>query len=211
MRRIAEGESDARDHGDRRRNLQAQPSLIQPKHVERVDKWYQRALRNDPESAPLLLQLAAFRDISGNVNEAEHIYRDLLHRSDLTSTQRSVALNNLAFSLAGRKKNLEEALAFINEAGQLFGENSDVLDTRGMVYVAMADYPKALADLSEAVRIPDPSPVKLLHLALAQDLAGYHPEARDTLQRAKESKLDPTALGKVERESYDRLSKDLGP
>ena len=53
--------------------------------------------------------------------------------------------------------------------------------------------------------------MKLLHLALAQDLAGYHPEARDTLQRAKESKLDPTALGKVERESYDRLSKDLGP
>ena len=35
-----------------------------------------------------------------------------------------------------------------------------------MVYVAMADYPKALADLNEAVRIPDPSPVKLLHLAL---------------------------------------------
>ena len=63
--------------------FQAQPSRIEPKHIERVDKWYQQALRDDPESAPLLLQLAAFREISGNVDEAEHIYRDLLHRSDL--------------------------------------------------------------------------------------------------------------------------------
>jgi len=191
--------------------FQTQPSRIEPKHIERVEKWYQRALRDDPESAPLLLQLAVFREISGNVDEAERLYRDLLHRTDLTSTQRSVALNNLAFSLAGRKKDLADALAFINEAAQLFGENSDVLDTRGMVYVAMAEYPKALADLNEAVRIPDPSPVKLLHLALAQDLSGDRRAARDTLQRAKELKLDPTSLGKVERESYDRLSKDLGP
>ena len=152
--------------------FQAQPSKIEPKHIQRVNKWYEKALRDDPESAPLLLQEATFREVSGQVDEAEQIYRDLLHRNDLDATQRSTALNNLAFSLACRKKDLAEALAFINEASHLFGENSDVLDTRGMVYVAMANYPAALADLSAAVEIPDPSAVKLLHLALAQDLAG---------------------------------------
>jgi tetratricopeptide (TPR) repeat protein len=189
----------------------AQPSRIEPKHIQRVEKWYQKALRDDPESARLLLQLAQFREISGQLDEAERLYRDLLRRSDLDSTERATALNNLAFSLAGRKKDLADALAFINEAARLFGENSDVLDTRGMVYVAMANYPAALTDLSEAVRLPEPSPIKLLHLALAQDLSNDRPSALASFERAKELKLDPTSLRKVERDSYDRLSKDLHP
>jgi len=189
----------------------AQPSRIEPKHIQRVEKWYTKALRSDPESAKLLLQLAQFREISGQLDEAERLYRDLLRRSDLDSTERATALNNLAFSLAGRKKDLDDALAFINEAARLFGENSDVLDTRGMVYVAKANYPAALADLNEAVRLPEPSPIKLLHLALAQDLSGDRPSALASFERAKELKLDPTSLRKVERDSYDRLSKDLNP
>ena len=189
----------------------AQPSRIEPKHIQRVEKWYQKALRDDPDSAPLLLQYAQFREISGQVDEAERLYRDLLRRSDLNSTERATALNNLAFSLAGRKKDLADALAFINEAARLFGENSDVLDTRGMVYVAMANYPAALADLTVAVRLPEPSPIKLLHLALAQDLAGDRPAALLSFERAKELKLDPTSLRKIERDSYDRVSKDLNP
>ncbi|HEX3997312.1 MAG TPA: tetratricopeptide repeat protein [Pirellulales bacterium] len=191
--------------------FQSQPSHIQPKHIERVEKWYQRALRDDPESAPLLLQLAQFREISGNFDESERIYRGLLRRNDLDATQRSHALNNLAFSLAERKKDLAEALSFINEAAQLYGQTTDVLDTRGMVYVAMGDFPKALADLNDAVLGADPAPVKLLHLALAQDLSGDHAAAVLSFTRAKEQKLDPTALRKSEREFYDRLSKDLGP
>ncbi len=191
--------------------FQAQPSHIEPKHIERVGKWYESSLRDDPDSASLLLQYARFRDIAGDVDAAERIYRDLLHRTDLDSTQRSIALNNLAFSLAGRKKDLAEALSYINEAAELFGKNSDVLDTRGMVYVAMGDYPKALADLNDAVLVTDPPGVKLLHLALAQDLSGDRNAAARTFRRAKEQKLDPTALRGNERDSYDRLSKDLGP
>jgi cellulose synthase operon protein C len=189
--------------------FQAQPSRIEPKHIQRVEKWYQRALHDDPDSAKLLLQEARFREISGQLDDAEQIYRGLLHRSDLDSTERSIALNNLAFSLAGRKKDLADALAFINEAARLFGENSDVLDSRGMVYVAMANYPAALADLSKAVLVPEPSAVKLLHLALAQDLSGDRTDATISFERAKRQKLDPTSLRKVERDSYDRLSKDL--
>ena len=71
--------------------------------------------------------------------------------------------------------------------------------------------PQALADLNEAVRLPEPSPIKLLHLALAQDLSGDRPSALASFERAKELKLDPTSLRKVERDSYDRLSKDLNP
>lgn len=191
--------------------FEAQPSHIEPKHIERVAKLYDSSLRDDPDSAPLLLQYARFLDISGSVDQAEKIYRDLLHRNDLDATQRSIALNNLAFSLAIRKKDLSEALSYINEAAELFGNNSDVLDTRGMVYVAMGNYPKALADLSDAVLVTEPSGLKLLHLALAQDLSGDRSAAKQSFRRAKEQKLDPTALRGNERDSYDRLSKDLGP
>lgn len=191
--------------------FQSQPSHIEPKHIERVAKWFEKALRDDPESAPVLLQYARFREISNDFDEAERVYRDLLRRSDLNSVDRSIALNNLAFSLAERKKDLDEALSFINEAAELFGKNSDVLDTRGMVYVAKGDYPHALADLNEAVRVAEPSGVKLLHLALVQDLSGDRASAMLTFQHAKDRKLDPTALRTVERNWYDRLSKDLGP
>ena len=107
--------------------FQAQPSLIQPKHIERVGQMVSagvaRRSRNRRRCSCNWPRFAISAAMSTKPSTSIAICSIA---AILTSTQRFVALNNLAFSLAGRKKNLEEALAFINEAGQLFGENSDV-------------------------------------------------------------------------------------
>ena len=125
--------------------------------------------------------------------------------------RRAGLLNNLAFTLAQRKKDLPEALTFVDEAVHIYGPKTNVLDTRGLVNLAMGNYPQAVDDLTEATTVPEPQPIPLLHLALAQDLAKDPAAAKATLQRAKERKLDPTALPKYERDFYEQLVKDLHP
>jgi tetratricopeptide (TPR) repeat protein len=190
--------------------LRGQPRRIQPRHLERVKGWFDRLLREDPESVPLLLQFADFQMAAGQEEKAEKLYRDVLNRSDIDSSQKAVTYNNLAFALASEHKNLPEALDLINRAGSELGFRSDVLDTRGMVYLAMTRYPEAVADFSDAVLVTNPSAVKLLHLAMAQDLSSDRPAARATLRRAKEAKLDSAALSKTEQAFLDLLVKDVG-
>jgi len=191
--------------------LHGQPGRIQPRHLERVKGWFDRLLLEDPESAPLLLQFADFQMTAGQEEKAEKLYRDVLSRSDTNASQKAVAYNNLAFVLATEHKNLPEALDLINRAGSELGMRSDILDTRGMVYLAMERYPEAVADFSESVLVTNPSAVKLLHLAMAQDLSLDRPAAQKSFQRAKAAKLDTAALSKTERAFHDRLIKDVGP
>ena len=190
--------------------LHGQPRRIQPRHLERVKGWFDRLLREDPESAPLLLQFADFQMIAGQDEKAEKLYRDVLNRSDINESQKAVAYKNLAFVLASERKNLPEALDLINRAGSELGLRSDILDTRGMVYLAMDKYPEAVADFSESVLVTSPSAVKLLHLAMAQDLSLDRLAAQKSFHRAKEAKLDSAALSKSEQAFYDRLLKDVG-
>jgi tetratricopeptide (TPR) repeat protein len=149
--------------------------------------------------------------IAGQEEKAEKLYRDVLNRSDTDASQKAVAYNNLAFVLASQRKNLPEALDLINRAGSELGMRSDILDTRGMVYLAMEKYPDAVADFSDAVLLTNPSAVKLLHLAMAQDLSLDRPAAQKTFHRAKDAKLDSAALSKTEQAFLDRLMKDVGP
>ncbi len=191
--------------------LRSQPTHVTPEHAARVQKWFDRLLKEDPDSVPLMLQYADFFDITGRDGESEKHYRDLLARKDLKFSERAMAENNLAFTLAMQKKNLPEALELSNQSMQLLGQTSDLLDTRGMVYVSMENYAGAANDFSEAVLVQEPSPLKLLHLAYAQVMAGDRLGARQTLLRAKDNKLDSNALSKIEQDFYEKIVHDVGP
>jgi tetratricopeptide (TPR) repeat protein len=191
--------------------LRAQPTRVKPEHAARVEKWFDRLIKEEPDSVPLLLQYADFFDVTGRDVDSEKRYRELLARKDLRFGERAMALNNLAFALAMQKKSLPEALEFANQAMQLLGQTSDLLDTRGMVYLSMENFAAAANDFSEAVLVQDPSPLKLLHLAYAQDMAGDRLGARQTLLRAKDMKLDTDALSKIEQGFYAKIVHDVGP
>ncbi len=190
--------------------LRAQPRKIQPEQIQRVEKWFQQSLAKDADSVPLGVQYADFLDIAGRPADAEKEMRKLLARSDVKFSQRAILLNNLAFSLANQKKDLPEALEMVNKAAQLIGFSSDVMDTRGTVHVAMENFKAAVSDYQQAVMLPEPSPLKLLHLACAQNLAADRTAARETLQQAKDAQLDTNSLTKAEMESYERLVRDVG-
>jgi tetratricopeptide (TPR) repeat protein len=191
--------------------LHGQPKRVEPQHIKRVSKWYEQLLAENPGSVPLMMQHADFLILAGEDAKAEQLFRDLLGHSDLNTTERAIAQNDLAFVLATQRKNLDEALRLVNEAGDMMGFRSDLLDTRGMVYLAMGRYADAAQEFQEAVTVINPSAVKYLHLGYSRLLAKDRDGARAGLHSAKEAQLDSKTLNRTEQDMYDQLNKDVGP
>ena len=177
-----------------------------PAAAERLEPWFSKALRQDPESVSLPLLQAELRDFQGRRPDAEAIYRSLLTRKGLDPMQAAVVTNNLAFHLA-RPDTAAEARGLIDAAIEELGPHPDLLDTRGLVALAAGDMRQAVADLQEAVL--QPTPTKLLHLAFAQLQAGDTEAARRSLAEARKKKLRPARLSTTDRERLGALEAAL--
>lgn len=79
----------------------------------------------------------------------------ILEQSNIISRGRDpVVLNNLAVAIIrGKPEEKERALGQINQAMALVPENSDILTTRGEIYVAMERWEDALKDLTRALEL----------------------------------------------------------
>jgi hypothetical protein len=67
-----------------------------------------------------------------------------------------------------------------------------------------------VADLSDAVIVTDPRPIKFVHLAMAQTRAGDYPNARKSLDKAKELKFNTDDLSPLEKTQFQSMLKVLG-
>lgn len=184
-----------------------QGTSLEPAVRSRIDKLFARARRQDPGSLVLGLLEAEMREIQGQSDEVESMYRKLLAQSGLEKTQRAIVANNLAFHLA-RKETAKEALGLIESAIQELGPHPDLLDTRGVVQTELGNYSNAVEDLREASLVP--TPVKLLHLAVAQEGAAQIEGARRSLARARKLGLIAEQLNKADRVRLERLDAALG-
>jgi hypothetical protein len=99
-------------------------------------------------------------------------------------------------------------VGLIDEAMKVYGPSSDLLDTRGVVYLAAEQPEKALADFQEAVLIP--SAMKWVHLAFAQSTLGNQEGAGASLRKAHDMDLKRQDLYEAEWTRYEKLAKDLG-
>jgi len=179
-----------------------------PKEMtDRLDQWFTKARREDPDSVVISLLQAELRELEGRSGEVEGMYRELLSRKDLAGTQAAIVANNLAFHLA-RPDTVDEAKKMIDSAIAEIGPHPDLLDTRGVVRLAAGEPRLAVADLEEAVL--EPSPVKFLHLALAQIEDKQGNAARRSLEQAKKLGLAPNQLLPADRKRYDRVEAALG-
>lgn len=176
--------------------------------TERVEQWFNKALREDPDSVVLGLLQAELRELQGRSDEVESLYRVLLARKDLAPTQAAIVANNLAFHLA-RPETAAEAKKLIDSAIVELGPHPDLLDTRGVIRLAGGDTRQAIVDLEEASL--EPSSAKLLHLALAQAEDKQGNAARRSLERAKKLGLDPLQLTPSDRARLERVEAALGP
>jgi tetratricopeptide (TPR) repeat protein len=181
-----------------------------------ITRMVRQALRDDPESARRLVFEAEMLEVQEKFDESIAAYNKLLARDDIPRMVRATGLNNLAFILALKSKrpeDMELALRSTNEAIEILGPLSDILDTRALVYMASNHYPDAVADMRLAVMVA-PTPSKYFHLAQAELGAGNEAGAKAAWARAKTDGIGPTKVSQLEREALEELSKkmdSLGP
>lgn len=177
----------------------------------RVQTWLDRALREDPESITLQLQQAELHDLRGEYAQSAAIYRNLLKRNSVEGRERAIVLNNLAFLLAlgaAPEDKPDEALTLVQEAVDILGPSSDILDTRAMVYLARNQYREAIDDLNNAV-IDLPTASKWYHKALAHLKADQADEAVKAWKAAVALGLGPDSLNRVEKEQYEQTKEKI--
>jgi tetratricopeptide (TPR) repeat protein len=168
--------------------------------AEQVEQHLLSAIEANPKSTVLLMHLSDLYDKRGEFAKAEETYRAVLAKEP----NNVVALNNLAWMLATRGGDATEALRHINTAVSGMGRRADLLDTRGLVYLALKQHEKALADLAEAAS-DAPTPTRLFHLARAQHETRRPHEAIRTLREAKKKGLDLSKIHPIERDECRKL------
>jgi tetratricopeptide (TPR) repeat protein len=181
------------------------------KYDAAIQRWLDADLRENPDSITLLVTQADLYDLQKKYDEAADVYRKLLARQDLKDIRRAVVLNNLAFLLAlldSSKTGGDDALKLANEAADIMGPNSDILDTRAIVLISRKDYKGAIADLELAVT-DNPTASKYYHKARAHYLAGENKAAVDAWAKAEALGLNKEALNRMEYEQYDDLKQKI--
>ena len=174
-----------------------------PKVVERLEQSVGRIAEQHPTPASWVA-LATLQDRLRKYDEEESSLRRALQLDG----KRTEALNNLAYILALRKKNLSEARQLVKKAIDQVGPRAAVVDS-----LALVDLMDGQADAAQAnsanVVVDDPSGIHLFHLAQGQLLAGNRQAARDSLQKAIKVGLTPASLHPLEVARFQELTAQL--
>jgi tetratricopeptide (TPR) repeat protein len=171
------------------------------RQVAAIQNRLQQALEKKP-SVMLKLQLADLLDRRGQYPEAAKLYKQVLK----DEPNNFVALNNLAWMLAHGGGDATEALGYVNKALAGMGRRADLLDTRGLIYLALKQPNKAVEDLKEAAGEGE-SPQRLFHLARAYHALKDKDGAREALKQACANGLKDASLHPVEEEAARKLLK----
>ncbi|MFW5908848.1 MAG: tetratricopeptide repeat protein, partial [Desulfosalsimonas sp.] len=99
------------------------------------------------------------------------------------------AANNLAYVLAERDENLNEALELAERAKEKLPDDPRVADTLGWVYYKMGLYDSAIREFSAGMEKLPGNPTIQYHMGMAYYKKGYIRRAQDALEKSLE--LDP--------------------
>ena len=177
--------------------------------LNRVEGWIKEALQAAKDNvklrAALRQSLANLYNLENRFEDAEATFRLCLEENP----RDALSMNNLAWFLAVKGKNLDEALAVIKKAIALFGPKPDLLDTLAIVYLSQGKNDLAIGELEEVVA-DTPTAAGFFHLAQAHHAGGNKKAAREDIRKAKHLGLDEKDLHPFEREPYRKLVADLG-
>ena len=174
------------------------------KYDQVADQMINYALRDDPDSVTRQMARAEAYETQGKNKESIATYDKILSRTDLTTTFRALAMNNLGFQLGLLEQRVDEAEQLVNEAIETFGPVEDMLDTRAVVRIAQQKYDLAIEDMTLALSVSQ-DPVKYFHLAKAYILAGDGQAALKAWEQAKKFGFEKDALPILEKPAFDQI------
>jgi len=126
---------------------------------------YEKAVELYPADINILSALALAYDTQGQYSKSEESYERAL-KIDPTN---ALILNNYAYNLSERDKNLDKALTMARIAIEKEPENSSYLDTIGWIYFKMRKYKEAKEYISKSLKVNPNSAVVLEHLGDVYD------------------------------------------
>lgn len=182
-----------------------------PERFKLLEEWVQSGLQDEANTQQIKLLLAEVYDLQGRYPEVMKTYREILDSKQANAYQKALVKNNLAFILAltsEQSNNAAEALKMIEEAIQVMGPTSDLLDTRGLAYLGQGKAKQAIADLRTSI-VDGPSANKYFHLALAEKQGGNVDAARAALAKSQEMGSDVNQLTAVEKKKLEQLEAQL--
>jgi tetratricopeptide (TPR) repeat protein len=178
--------------------------------LRRAENEILAAIQRQPESIGLLLALGDLRQLQGRFQDAEALHRQVIALDPVNV----IALNNLAWLMALRGGNGVEAQELIQRAIANAGTVAALLDTRGVVNLALGKYDDAIQDLEDAVR-QQATGSRYLHLARAQmqkltaasddDKEALRAKAADSWRKAQSLGLKPGNVHPLDRPAYGEL------
>lgn len=191
------------------RTMQSAGKPASREQILLIENHLKKAIEANPKSVVLMLHLAELYDQRGDWEQAEQMYRQVLHPEN--EPKNVVALNNLAWLLAQRsedKARHQEALERIEAAINGIGRRADLIDTRGLVHMKLENNAAALADF-RAAATDLPTPAHLFHLARIHANMRDKTNAFKIFQEAKKQGLQASVLHPVEQKDYQRLLDEL--
>jgi tetratricopeptide (TPR) repeat protein len=180
--------------------------LTNPEQLQRLERSLARVAQRWPTYSAWVA-LAAIQDRLERFDDEEASYRRALALDDGT---RIDALNNLAYLLALRRKDLNEAQTLVNKAIALAGPRTSLLDSRALIELAAGKPDAALADLETAVN-DGASAVHLFHLARVRMVNGQPDDARASMRKALDRGLTEASLNRLEASAFQELRAQLQP
>jgi tetratricopeptide (TPR) repeat protein len=173
-------------------------------HYQRVERWLEAEIAKGPNSSSFTTALAHVKNLQGRYDEAETIYRKAVKKNP----HDTAALNNLAYLLALRGGQADEALQKVKQACDLAGPRPALLDTRAVILLKQGNSQQAIKDLKDAIA-EQPSASAYFHLAEAHYQARDRQAARLALQQAKTHGLQASSLHPLEKTTYAVLIREL--
>jgi tetratricopeptide (TPR) repeat protein len=119
------------------------------------------------------------------------------------------AANNLAWNLAEKGGNIDEALGFAQIAKEQMPKSGAVMDTLGWIYYLKGSYLNAISELQDSVEVSPQNPVVNYHLGLAYYKNNRPDAAMEFLEKALE--IDQNFKGAEGARSLLKGIKAQGP
>ena len=170
---------------------------------------YRIALKNNPDSIEVLINLAILLQTTGRSDESVPLYRRVLQ----LQPDHRIVMNNLAWLLCEDKGRYNEALELAQRGLKLFPNYIDLIDTRGVIYYKMGQFDKAVEDFTSCIKLyPPGSPTAVAsRFRLAKSLArlGQNVKALEHLSQVRDLQSQIGGLSTVEQAELRSLLKKL--